>query len=294
MSPTQPGRHRYFACLWDGKDLPGYSGGVYDTQYVINLARNIARHDPKGRLTMICDGPCGGALAERLAHDDGNSPGVRVNIEGFAEFGCGGWSPMLDIFNPIRWPTGDDRCLMIGLDTVFLNDPSWLFEWSGGPVGLPLDPYHPKLACDAVVSYDRYGAEMIWGRYQHELKTRMKSCLYRGKPSEMALLRKLFAENRWDPIEPKPERLLSYKAHVLKGKPFTKATAIYFHGHPKPHSLKSNDPVRQGVGARLASSAACSMEPQFRGTHGASTTRSTSTSSIAGSCGIRRASDLCA
>lgn len=243
--------NRYYACLWDGRDLPHYSGKAYDVRYVLNLLRNIRRHDPQGHLTMLVDPVYWSEVRDTLGLES-----EHHRLAPFRGDDVGGWSRVLEIFRPDLRPDSDQRCLAVGLDTVFVDNPQWLFDWNLHPVGLPLDPYSNHHACDAVIGFSLEGAEMIWARYLKErAKNRMADCLFGRLPSEMVLLRHMWKENQWAPWEPKPRKLLSYKCHVLgfrhpkdtapRPVPMDEAIVVYFHGNPKPKDLPKDDPIRK-------------------------------------------------
>ena len=62
----------------------------------------------------------------------------------------------------------------------------------------------------------------------------------------MALLRQLYREEGWMPLEDKPQKLLSYKAHLLKKvMSHKKASVVYFHGKPKLCDLLDVDIIKK-------------------------------------------------
>lgn len=230
---------KIFACLWQGEDLPSYSQDQYDLEYVDLLAKGVERHMPDTELVMLVDDTYWGAIRRRGA--------VKWVTWKFDGHGIGGWSNMLEVFRPNLWPEGDDRYMLIGLDTVLVGDCDWLFEWDKHPVGLPLDPFHAPIPCDAVVTWNREGAEIVWKAFLKSKKTGMKKHLLKGKPSEMQLLRDLFVAHKWQTLEREPKKLLSYKVHVAprRSNEFMEASVVYFHGRPKPHQLPPTNPVRK-------------------------------------------------
>lgn len=222
-------------CLWKGEDLPGYSNDVYRPEHVANLAAGVRRHIPDSRLVVLAD--------------DHYAPLIDplpVDVIGFSGWGCGGWSNVLEAFRPGLRPPDGDRVLLVGLDTVIVGDCEWLFEWRDAPIGLPLDPYHHPEVCDAVVTFDAEGADLVWSAFLESRKDEMRGDLFMGKPSEMALLRRLRARYGWDTLEPEPRgRLMSYKVHVLPDFAFDGASIVYFHGEPKPDELDTRNPIRR-------------------------------------------------
>ncbi len=183
---------KLFACLWDGEDLPGYSAGRYSLQDAIKLSRSFG---PDVEMHLI-------------ASD--NHGAIPVSMNPFlwgAQQGCGpldlhrfhgyadslpkpGWAPMLEVFRPDLWPMGDERHVMVGLDTVCMtHENDWLWEWDIRDVGLIHDPYKSGI-CNGVMSWNRRGAEVIWETYMEALQENgMQQFLYGSHPSEMVLLR---------------------------------------------------------------------------------------------------------
>ena len=217
-------------CLWKGKDVP-HEYGVAD---VVRLETNMLQHIPDA--TLVCH------------VDDAHHKAVDLAIKGitvpFLGLGVGGWSNVLELFGWSHVWEPKERHLAVGLDTVFVGNCDWLFEWSADPVGLPLDPYAAPVPCDAVISFSMRGSIATWGEFLESRQSGMKGDLYANKPSEMALLRRMYAENGWRPLEKKPHRLLSYKKHVRdERRSIDGASIVYFHGKPKPTDLPKDDPV---------------------------------------------------
>ena len=228
------------ACLWRGTDLPGYSNDVYDPEYVVALARGVKRHFDDARLHVLVDEYYHSALAQ-------HSGMTGVNLIPFEGEGCGGWTNVLEAFRPSLNPNqGETRTVLVGLDTVFMRNCDWLFEWSSSPVGLPMDPIMHGNPCDAVVTFDHHSTDIIWSRYVREReRDRMAKYHLGSVPSEMMLLRAMFHEQRWSPLEWEERKLLSYKCHVRAGRDVELASLVYFHGNPKPHQLDMRDKVYQ-------------------------------------------------
>lgn len=223
---------RVLTCLWRGTDLPSYSADVYDASYVRNLRRACNRN---------------GALLT-LLHDEHYASAAEDADEAvpLAGHGVGGWSNVLEMFRPCLWPESGERHVAVGLDTILVGRLDWLFAWHHAPVGLPMDPYQKATVCDAVISWDRAGAALVWAEFQDSLKDGMKRHHYAGRPSEMALLRDLWGRAKWPTFDDThPGELLSYKAHVCKGrKDWRRSSVVYFHGEPKPADLDPSDPLR--------------------------------------------------
>lgn len=228
------------SCLWKGEDLPAYSNNAYDVSDLERLWRGVQRSvPPPYRMVVLID-------EHYEAKIDRQDTLYGVTFAPFKGDGCGGWSNMLEAFRPWLRPQGDERVVLVGLDTVFVGDCSWLFEWDRAPVGLPWDPFETETVCDGVVSFDEPGAQLVWDAFIHERdRNQMKDHVLAGKPSEMMLLRALWRLHDWPTLEPVPRRLLSYKVHVkAKKMAWEDASIVYFHGKPKPKDLPEDHPIR--------------------------------------------------
>lgn len=272
---------RVICCLWAGDDLPSYSANKYTEYDVARLRRLIRKHLPgEHTFNVMTDAVWFSKLSalqstlyettQGFFEHDLNSKEEElsppytaskssvlnelsdVELWRFTGTDCGGWSKVLEAFG---LPPDKDRTLLIGLDTVPINDISWLFDWDESPVGLPWDPLFTDVACDAVVTFNNEGAQQVTQRYSKERLNGMKDYLMGIRPSEMMLLRAMFKENKWSALEPfPPKKLLSYKAHVkpvcgpflgVGPIPLDEASIVYFHGTPKPGELPLEDPIGQ-------------------------------------------------
>lgn len=228
---------RVFACLWRGTGLPKFSQDVYGVDYVKALVCGVERCVPDADLILLVDDYYWKALKDVK---EGLAPITICRFEGH---GIGGWSNILEVCRPSLWPVGDEYHMHVGLDTVFINNCEWLFEWDKAPVGLPLDPFHAPLPCNGVWTFNREGAELVWNAYL--AAGYMREHRLFGVPSEMQLLRALDKEHRWPRLEEVPKKLLSYKVHVRRGVPWKDASIVYLHGTPKQHDLHDHDPVKK-------------------------------------------------
>lgn len=220
------------ACLWRGTDLPAYSADQYGPRYVEALRRGVVLHADSD-LLMLVDQHYWPMVEE-----------LGVEARPFNGLDCGGWSRVLEAFHPFLWPRKGERILVVGLDTVFTGDASWLFSWDEAPIGLPLDPFCDPEVCDAVITANREGCGLVWNAYLESKKDGMQQDLYMGQPSEMALLRRLSAIHKWPPLETSPAKLLSYKVHLIRDeRDWKDASVVYFHGPPKPADLRPADPI---------------------------------------------------
>ena len=233
--------HRIFCCLWKGEDLPGFSADKYDVSDVAKLARGFRRHlTVEHEFVLIVDANYDYA-ARTLLPDD------LVTVLPMEGWGIGGWSNMLEPYRPgLR---SSERSLLVGLDTIVVGNCDWLFEWDEAPMGLPWDPFQKETVCDAVVTWDKHGAEIVWEAFLKSRKDGMKCHLLFGRPSEMILFRDLWTQLGWPTLELTPKRLLSYKCHVKgrsgRDRSWDKASIVYFHGNPKPCHLHKTHPLRQ-------------------------------------------------
>ena len=96
---------RVLACLWRGDDLPGYSSNKYDLGYAAKLRDMLGE---QARLTLVTDFDC-----EEV-------PGIDTHrMKGI---GVGGWTPVFEAFDAELWPKGNERCVLVGLDTIITGD----------------------------------------------------------------------------------------------------------------------------------------------------------------------------
>jgi hypothetical protein len=238
-------RREVVCCLWAGHDLPGYSANRYGAADVANLLRGVRRFVPDGRLTVLAD-------IEHMAKLAGLAPDAALNVLPLFGFGLrhGGWSHVFEAFTPalrrLLNMAPEQRMLVVGLDTVFVRDSSWLFDWDAAPIGLPADPYNlTGPPCDAVIIADAKGASIVWEEFERAYALPVFPHRYAGHASEMTALQHLSAQHRWPKIEgDNMHRLVSYKgARVADFGIPQSATVVYFHGHPKPRDLAASDPV---------------------------------------------------
>lgn len=257
-------RRTVVACLWDGTDLHT-KPGTYSPMDVLRLWHGVRRHITGGELIVLADehyAPMLDEMKHNLGRPYAEVPEEQTdellhtfhisNLGGWGER-HGGWTHVLEAFADsflVGYDIGrGQRVLLVGLDTVFVRNSDWLFDWDASPVGLPADPYNLEgPPCDAVVTFNAEGARVVWNHFRecHESSAPFRH-LYGGRPSEMVLLQHLFEREGWRRIEgTKMERLVSYKGGnvALKGVP-EEATLVYFHGSPKPQDLGINDPMQQ-------------------------------------------------
>lgn len=240
------------ATLWVGDDLPDYSANKYGIRDVVRLWRGMRQHVTDGVLHVLCDD----VMLNQLRFSSEMMPFLMEDTKScllhrMRKVGIGGWSNVLEAFHPAFWKDigSPDRVLLVGLDTVFVRNSDWLFDWNQAAVGIPCDPFVPEEnpPCDAVVTYGEEGRKLVWDEYERTRPLDPFPHLYNDQPSEMALLRHLHTQHQWPLLEGlRREKLISYKGcHVSQdGVPET-ATIVYFHGTPKPSELPIDDPMQE-------------------------------------------------
>ena len=251
-------KRRVIANLWKGDigNVPSYSADMYGIQYVEKLARGIRRHVTDGALTMLMDQHYATLWGQHAREMDDD---LDVTVRPYEGYDCGGWSRRFENMRPGLHPTGE-RVVMMDLDTILVGNCDWLWSWDESPVGLHLDPYYdPKVGC-GIVTFDGEGAAIVWDAFLKARENGMADYYAYGHPSEMILLRALYVAHGWKPLEPKAEKLLSYKVHVMRQKreikperlasvrepnPWDRASIVYFHGHPRPNELAPQHALRQ-------------------------------------------------
>ena len=240
--------------LWKGENLPAFSENAYGPQDVVRLWKGARRHlTGPLRFVVFCDehyfellaAPEAALMVERAGLDWAESRLVR-----YAGHGIGGWTNVMESMNPQSFIDGTfvgSRVLLVGLDTVFVGDSNWLFDWNAAPIGLPRDPYSGYQPCDAVVTFDYEGARAAWGEYLRAKQKHPFPHMLGGKPSEMVLLQHLWKmDGDWPYLEPEAKRLLSFKGaklHDVDRVP-NGTSIVYFHGRPKLWDLEPTHPVR--------------------------------------------------
>lgn len=246
------------ATLWAGDDLPGYSANKYGVEDVLRLWRGVRKYVTDGVLHVLCDELHMARLALHTLSSDEPDLRETLRCHYLEGHGIGGWTPIMEAFSERTLAQlllsdgtikNKQRHLLVGLDTVFVANSDWLFDWDLAPIGLPADPYHPESVqpCDAVVTFDVRGATLAWSEYKSSKLRVPFPHMYAGYPSEMELLRSLHHFFSWPMLEGhKPKKLVSYKANKVKERGIPEeATIVYFHGYPKPSDLPTTDPVHK-------------------------------------------------
>jgi hypothetical protein len=235
--------------LWQPRgDLPSFADS-YDERYVHALLRGMDRWvTPPWKLELWVDEH----WYEKLFGSD-----ERLNVVKFTGAGCGGWSHMMEIYDPGHWPEAPDkRVVAMGLDTILVGPCDWLWEWNEAPCGFIRDPLVPSTISNSVMTFNQEGASHLWKAFLVSLQDGFEGCKIFDLPSEMMLMRRyweLFDGNLAKPypcLEEHPRRILSFKAHTKNGSIYTmesghEPSIVYFHGSPKPHELDESLPLRQ-------------------------------------------------
>ena len=237
MSSTKP---VVFTTLWQPDDAfsKRHIHG-YNLHHVERFVKNVYRHlgvsvdivvlVDKYWMDRVMDGEAEAVWPTRF-----------IEVEGL----CGGWSMVMEGFNPVH---GFPRGCWCGLDTVFMNN--WYDILTCDlPVGLPKDPYMRGKPCNAVTTFTRAAADLMYFTYVKRIldtKEWWEGSLMAGQFSEMCFQRLLWAQEGWKTLNDLfPGRLISYKAH-FKTNPCSlkQASVVYFHGTPKMWDLPVDDPV---------------------------------------------------
>jgi len=244
-----------FCNLWKGEGLPAFSENAYGPADVLRLWRGMKRHVSDARLVVLTDEHYFDAVNEAIrdAAQLEQYEGIlgTCAAEKYEGYGCGGWTNVMEVFRPDLFEryigAKFARGVVVGLDTVFVRNSDWLWEWADSPVGLPVDPYDSDVPCDAVVTFDMIGAHLAWSEHLRAASEVEYPHRLFGKPSEMVLLQHLWRLNNWTMLEASMEKLVSYKGKRLaeSGAIPPRATVVYFHGRPKPWEIDSGHPVYQ-------------------------------------------------
>jgi hypothetical protein len=233
-------------------DLPKYSGGRYGLEDVKFLWRCTRRHITDSELVIMSSPEFIGAIR-------GWAPDETLRALEFEGHGIGGWTPILEVFRGDLHNGKDpnERVILVGLDTIFVRNSDWLFEWDEAPFSLPCSPCRrPKAApCNAVVTYNAEGAELMWKYYLKAVdKGNPGFSKMSGVPSEMTLMRAFLKENKW-PLFQKPSDepppMISYSHHhrvINSGRTIPEGcTVVYFHGAKKPRNLPKDSILRAHI-----------------------------------------------
>lgn len=220
--------------LFDGRDaehgnIPPFSANRYGPEWADRLYRGIKRH-LRQPFRFVCLTDREYDFAERIE---------QVRLEQPTE----GWMAINEAFRP---DLGIERGLLMGLDTVIVGSLDDLASFDG-PLGVPRDPIHPRMPCNAVVSFNADAADFLWTEWNRDRWHWRRECMFMGHPSEMVFLRKLWPRPDFHYLDDAfPDQLVSYKCH-LRPRNLARGDAriVYFHGKPKPCELKADDWVRQ-------------------------------------------------
>lgn len=264
----------FSAVLWNGQDLPNYSAGQFDSRYIINLWNGVDTYHKDAALVVFVANdmlesvlddvseavgdPVEGSISSKWGSDpyyDFSHPHENQLI--LVAFDPDDWGehylPVLRCvgdYPPIRgWKEGSDPVLVVGLDTVIVNDCTPIFK-KGSDIGLPIDPFHRNELCNAVMLLSARGRKLLFGQLESAKLARSFPHMYGKFKSEMVLAVAVARREGEIPLERQPHDLVSYKSDLrspIDGKVDLKklraACIVYFHGKPKPADLDENDPV---------------------------------------------------
>lgn len=150
-----------------------------------------------------------------------------------------GWWSKLELFRPGQF--GDEKVLYFDIDTIVLDDFSFLFDHDGEFCMLR-DFYHPHLCQSSVMIFRPEHAEKVWEKYRacRDRGEKFQRPRFRGDGRRgdqtfiaAAVTDKCFFQDLW------PGRVVSYKVHCCdRHKRFVgfpeRATVVCFHGRPRP------------------------------------------------------------
>lgn len=123
-----------------------------------------------------------------------------------------------------------DPMILCGLDTVVTGNCDELAEYcfNGNKIGLPRDPYRPRIACN--------GVALVPGGFERVALT------HRGQ-NDMEWVRE-FPHVILD--DAMPGKVQSYKGHV-EANGIGDARIVYFHGKKKPHEIDRPDILQHWI-----------------------------------------------
>jgi hypothetical protein len=222
--------------FWKGGDVPGYEADTFTWHHVNKLAEGVARSfkNPTRLLVMRDQW-----MAEKA--DERHSIIWEINLPSTHS---GGWTPWLELFWPELISLGE-RFVYVGLDTIFVRDCDWLFDWHEADVGLIPDPFHSEHAATCIVTANAAGASLIQQRYRAEQAEGFNRYQTKGHPSDWRMLRQMQKDHGWALLD--DPRILSYKQHVRKnGNAVSpEASIVYCHGRPRPWEIPEGDEARR-------------------------------------------------
>jgi len=217
--------------------VKGYTPDTFTWSHVNKLAEGVERAFPSDTVLVVM-------RDEWFADKPDERHPLIVEVD-LPPTHSGGWTPWLELFDGDTIPEGE-RCVYVGIDTVFVEDCGWLFDWDACPVGLIPDPFKPHQAATCVVTADRHGAHWIEEEYRFRQGTKFHGCKTRGRPSDWIMLRNMQSQHQWPMLD--SPRIRSFKQHTSKkdgGKIPPGTSLVYCHGEPRPWEIPEGHPVRE-------------------------------------------------
>lgn len=206
------------AVLYQGKDVPAHSLGIFSPEWADRLYRGIARHTTRPfRFVLFVD---------RDDYEFAEPIETRPL--------CLPYRNMISLLEPFRENFG--RVVFMGLDTIITGNIDPLMDYRG-PLAMLRDPYVPSRMCSGVMAFP--WSPKVWGKILDWdacgwLAKPSDAPGFGGCPSDMTILNTLNVAALDDHVD----GIVSYKAHVCDGMvPIEKTRIVYFHGDKKPHQL---------------------------------------------------------
>ncbi len=211
-------------CLYEGQDVPQHSRHIFDASWADKLYRGINR---------FCDDFEFVCLVDR---DYDFKEDIRpVPLEN--EF-----RNMFSLLEALRGDYGGSHRLFMGLDTIITGDIDEIAEFRPD-FAMIRDPYFPRRA-SGVMSFSVEKGDEIYQKFQSDVnksRFQMMNCV-----SDMIWLDQNIPVGETVILQDEfPNQILSYKVDIRDGHtPTDDARIVYFHGDPKPHQLRDDDPWR--------------------------------------------------
>lgn len=208
------------ACvLYQGRDVPAHSRGIFTPEWVDRLYRGVARHCTQP-FRFVC-------YVDREDYAFREPVEARPLALPYRNMFC-----LLEVF---REDLG--RAVFMGLDTIIVGNIDRLMGYRGPFAMLP-DPYFPR-PCSGVMAFPY--TPHVWDAFRADHARHAREVTMFGWPSDMIYLA------RHDPALLDDAGIYSYKARCRAGLP-ADASIIYFHGREKPHELLHLPWVREHWG----------------------------------------------
>jgi hypothetical protein len=166
---------------------------------------------------------------------------IRLFGESVAQVQLAEPASYFSLLEPFRDNLG--RCLVVGLDTVFVG-PMDEIDALEPSIVVPRGPIQTQTVCNGAVLVDARGAQRIWNTYAADPEGARRGSTYGPIQSEMVFLQQLWETDgrSWGLFDDLvPGQVRSYKIHERTDD----ERIVYMHGTPKQHELAEDDPVRR-------------------------------------------------